>query len=133
MESLSQIERLKKELNTKKNIVIISGAGISTNTGEQKQRELEGKQQRSTGSLRLNVLLYREGSPEELDILAAFNNNLHQPVNAVIIIGTRLEISNLRDFIEELYENAKSGNKEYITVWVNREPLKLREGFEIDY
>jgi len=63
---------------------------------EQKQRELEGKRRRSIGSLRSNVLLYGECSSEESEILAAFNDDLHQPVDAVIIIGTGLEISDLR-------------------------------------
>ncbi|KAF1964745.1 DHS-like NAD/FAD-binding domain-containing protein, partial [Bimuria novae-zelandiae CBS 107.79] len=100
---------------------------------EQKQRELEGKRRRSTGSLRSNVLLYGECNPDESEILAAFNNDLHQPVDAVIIVGTRLEIGDLRDFVEKLCEKAKPGNRECLTVWVNREPPKLREDFEIDY
>ncbi|KAF2475939.1 uncharacterized protein BDR25DRAFT_211314 [Lindgomyces ingoldianus] len=33
IEDLLQIEQLKKDLSMKKNIVIISGAGISTNAG----------------------------------------------------------------------------------------------------
>lgn len=100
---------------------------------EQKQREQEGKRRRSTGSLRSNVLFYGECSSEESEILAAFNDDLHQPVDAVIIIGTRLEISDLRDFVEKLCEKAKSGENECITVWVNRESPKLRKVFEIDH
>ncbi|KAF2258059.1 hypothetical protein CC78DRAFT_549438 [Lojkania enalia] len=98
---LSQIEQLKKDLSMKKNIVIISRAGISTNAG---------------GSLRSNVLLYGEYNPEELEILAAFNNNLHQPVDAVIIIGIRLGVGSLGGFMEKLYEKARPGNKKCLTV-----------------
>lgn len=65
--------------------------------------------------------------------MTAFNNDLHQPVNAVIIVGTRLEISDLRDFVEELCKKAKSGDNECIIVWVNQEPLKLSKDFKIDY
>lgn len=100
---------------------------------EQTQRELEGKRRRSTGTLRSNVLLYGECSPEESEILAAFNKDLYHPVDAVILVGTRLEIGDLRDFVEKLCDKARPGNKECLTVWVNREPPKLRGGFEMDY
>jgi NAD-dependent SIR2 family protein deacetylase len=39
IEGLSQIERLKKDLSVKENIVIISGAGISTNAGGKLQNQ----------------------------------------------------------------------------------------------
>ena len=100
---------------------------------EQRQRELEGKRRRSTGRLRPNILLYGEYSPQESEILTAFNDDLHQPVDAVIMVGTRLEIGDLRDFVEELCKKAKSGDNECITVWVNREPPKLSKDFEMDY
>jgi hypothetical protein len=48
--------------------------------------------------------------------LAAFNDDLYQPVDAVIIVGTRLEIGDLRDFVEKLCEKAESGDKECIKV-----------------
>ncbi|KAF2463817.1 DHS-like NAD/FAD-binding domain-containing protein [Lindgomyces ingoldianus] len=100
---------------------------------EQKQRELEGNRRRSTGSLRSNVLLYGECNPEEPEIVAAFNDDLHRPVDAVIIAGTRLAIDDLRNFVGKLYEKAKSDNRKCLIVWVNRESPKIKNDFEIDH
>ncbi|KAF2190365.1 DHS-like NAD/FAD-binding domain-containing protein, partial [Zopfia rhizophila CBS 207.26] len=84
-----------------------------------------GKRSRSVGFLRPKVLLYGESSPDESEITDAFKHDLRQPVDAVIIVGTRLLIPSLRRFVERLCQEAKSEGRESITMWVNKEPPKL--------
>ena len=85
---------------------------------EQLKRELRGLRRRSTGKLRTSVLLYNELHPDESEILATFNSDLRQSVDAVIIMGTRLQIGDLRSFVDSLCRGA--GDKERMIVWANR-------------
>jgi NAD-dependent SIR2 family protein deacetylase len=61
-----------------------------------------GKRLRSVGFLRPNVLLYGEESPDEAQIVDTFNKDLHHPIDAVIVVGTRLYIRSLRQYVEDI-------------------------------
>ncbi len=50
------------------------------------------------GLLRPKILIYGEGSPDKSKITAAFNSDLAQPIDVVLIIGTRLSIPTLTEF-----------------------------------
>ncbi|KAH6955692.1 DHS-like NAD/FAD-binding domain-containing protein, partial [Ilyonectria sp. MPI-CAGE-AT-0026] len=52
--------------------------------------EEQSKRRRDIGILRISVLLYGEDSPSESKIITAFNYDLEYPVDAILIIGTRL-------------------------------------------
>jgi NAD-dependent SIR2 family protein deacetylase len=99
------------------------------------QRVQMGKRSHGGGFLRPKVLLYEEESPDESEIIGAFKYDLRQPVDAVIIVGTRLLCPSLRKFAEWLCRAAKSKKRESITMWVNKEPPRLGQRFAslIDY
>jgi NAD-dependent SIR2 family protein deacetylase len=89
-----------------------------------------GKRLRSVGFLRPNVLLYGEENPDEAQIVDTFNKDLHHPIDAVIIVGTRLYIRSLRQYVEDIYEAAKSDDREITVVWVNKERPTLGQRFQ---
>jgi NAD-dependent SIR2 family protein deacetylase len=92
------------------------------------ERVKMGKRSRGTGFLRPKVLLYGEDCPDESEITDTFENDLRRPVDAIIIVGTRLLIPSLRRFVERLCQEAKSGSRESITLWVNNEPPNWASG-----
>lgn len=79
---------------------------------------LNGLRRRSTGKLRTSVLLYNEPNPDDSEALVAFNDDLSRPVDAVVIVGTRLQIGDLRAFVDDLCQGA--GGTDCMTVWVNK-------------
>ena len=66
------------------------------------------KRPHGAGFLRPRVLLYGEDCPDELEITNAFKNVLRKRVDAVIIVGTRLEIRSLKEFAENLLKSDRS-------------------------
>ncbi|KAH7111075.1 DHS-like NAD/FAD-binding domain-containing protein [Dendryphion nanum] len=85
---------------------------------EQAKRVLNGLRRRSIGKLRTSVLLYNEPNPDDSEAMAAFNDDLSRPVDAVVVVGTRLQIGDLRAFVDDLCQGA--GGTDCMTVWVNR-------------
>ena len=88
-----------------------------------------GKRRRSGGFLRPKVLLYGEGCADETEITAAFNSDLVQPIDAVLIVGTRLSIDSLGDFTKRLCGMVRTNKPENLVVWVSKEPPRLEEDF----
>ena len=93
-----------------------------------KERGNGDKRLRSVGFLRPDVLLYDEHSPDESGIKDAFKDDLQQPIDAIIIVGTRLDIDSLRGFVKDLCHAAKS-NRKILTLWVNKERQKHGQRF----
>ena len=46
------------------------------------------------------------------------NEGLSQSIDAVVIVGTRLQISDLRGFVDDVCQGA--GDKECMTAWINK-------------
>lgn len=51
-------------------------------------------------------------------------------MDAVIIVGTRLEIRPLKEFAEKPLKSVQSRSSEGTTVWVSTEEPKLRDEFD---
>ncbi|KAH7111872.1 hypothetical protein B0J11DRAFT_585799 [Dendryphion nanum] len=88
---------------------------------EQAKRVFNGLRRRSTGKLRTSVLLYNEPNPDDSEAMAAINDDLSRPVDAVVVVvvvGTRLQIGDLRAFVDDLCQGA--GGTDCMTVWVNK-------------
>jgi hypothetical protein len=66
--------------------------------------------------LRPDVLLYDERSSNKSGIKNTFKDDLQQPINAIIIIETRLDIDSLRGFVEDLCHATKSDNRKILTL-----------------
>ncbi|XTI87873.1 DHS-like NAD/FAD-binding domain-containing protein [Cenococcum geophilum] len=137
---------IKKELSIKKNIVIISGAGISTNAGiDDFYSFLRTKRlsqnlfhlsiyyipKRATYSslILLNRLIEAWAQYSRVNTLKYSIRSQHTFLNKQCLIcereqrqrelegkRIRLKISNLRDFINRLCKKAELGSKEYIKV-----------------
>ncbi|KAF2471332.1 DHS-like NAD/FAD-binding domain-containing protein, partial [Lindgomyces ingoldianus] len=84
------------------------------------ERLQAGKRSHGVGLLLPKVLLYGGDSPDESDIADSFEKDLNDPVDAVIIVGTRLQIPSLRRLAYRLCEAVKSRGG--ITLWVSDEP-----------
>jgi NAD-dependent SIR2 family protein deacetylase len=96
---------------------------------EMKRRAITGKRRHTQGLLRPKVLLYREPCPNEAKITAAFKSDLAQPVDAVLIVGTRLLIPSLRQFAKHLCTAVRANDPGSLVVWVSKEPPKLGDRF----
>lgn len=96
---------------------------------ENEQRVEKVQRSRSVGFLRPDVLLYGERSPDESEIGDLFKGDLRQPIDAIIIVGTRLDIDSLRGFVVDLCKAAGADNREIITLWVNKEKQKHGQRF----
>ncbi|KAH8891649.1 DHS-like NAD/FAD-binding domain-containing protein, partial [Thozetella sp. PMI_491] len=92
-------------------------AACSLYQREQSARIAVGKRARGVGLLRPNILLYGEDCTNEEDLLDTMQKDLDHPVDAVLIVGTRLQIPSLRDFAVRLCERVS--NKGGLVAWVN--------------
>lgn len=78
-----------------------------------------GKRALGAGFLRPKVLLYGEDCPDEEDILKEFQRDLRGPVDAVVIVGTRLQIPCLQAFVLQLCKQVN--RRKGIVAWLNKE------------
>jgi len=74
------------------------------------KRAARGKRKGTAGFLRPKVLLYGEHCTDEAEITAAFNDDLKQPVDAVLIFGTRLSIESFGEFVSQLCKVVRVSN-----------------------
>jgi hypothetical protein len=68
------------------------------------------------------VLLYNEPDVDNTETFDAYNDDLNGAVDAVVLVRTRLQIRDLRAFVENLCK----ANKECLAVLVNRMASELR-------
>ncbi|RTE69759.1 hypothetical protein BHE90_015859 [Fusarium euwallaceae] len=97
---------------------------------EQSKRAAEGKRRRNVGTLHTSVLLYGQDSPSESKITAAFNYDLEHPVDAILIVGTRLSIASLFNFADRLCRAARTHTPDGLVAWVSKTPPTLAEAFQ---
>lgn len=76
------------------------------------------------------MLLYGENCPNEASIIAAFNHAIAQPIDAVLIVGTRLSIPSLAGFAKRLCRVVRETSPDNLVIWVSKEPPKLGKAFE---
>ncbi|KAH7115587.1 hypothetical protein EDB81DRAFT_767532 [Dactylonectria macrodidyma] len=82
---------------------------------QQRQRAITHKRRRAIGFLRPNVLLYGENCPNEVGITDTFNHDLAKPIDAVLIVGTRLSIPSLAGFAERLCKVVRANSN--LVIW----------------
>jgi NAD-dependent SIR2 family protein deacetylase len=97
------------------------------------ERSREGKRLHSVGFLRPDVLLYNESDGADPQIMKAFEEDLRQNIDAVIIVGTTLHIPLLQDFTTKICRRMKSSRgkthlpgTEGMVLWVSNEKPKVR-------
>jgi NAD-dependent SIR2 family protein deacetylase len=96
------------------------------------ERSREGKRLHSVGFLRPDVLLYNERDGADPEIMEAFEEDLRQNVDAVIIVGTTLHIPALQDFTTKICRRMKSSKGKMdstrtkgMVLWVSNEKPKV--------
>lgn len=94
---------------------------------ENESRRREGKRTRDGGFFRTDVLLYGEDSPDESDFLDAFKRDLQQPIDALIIVGTRLRVHSLKQFVRQVCKTIRLHSTDCMTVWANKVDPKPKE------
>jgi NAD-dependent SIR2 family protein deacetylase len=99
------------------------GASCPTCQKEDSERMANGKRSHGMGFLRPKVLLYGEDCPDEEKIIQEFKSDIRGPVDVVLIVGTRLQIPSLKDFVLRLCRQVR--RRKGITVWINKENPKL--------
>ncbi|KAL6405627.1 hst4p protein [Ilyonectria robusta] len=92
---------------------------------EQSDRASAGKRRRTIGFLRTNVLLYGENCPNEASIIAAFNHAIAQPIDAVLIVGTRLSIPSLAGFAKRLCRVVRETSPDNLVIWLRLSHLTV--------
>ncbi|KAH7111419.1 DHS-like NAD/FAD-binding domain-containing protein [Dactylonectria macrodidyma] len=103
---------------------------------ENKSRQQEEKRTRRGGFFRTDVLLYGEHSPDESDFLEVFQRDLQQPIDALIVVGTRLRIHSLKQFVRQVCKVVRLHSTDGMTVWVNKldpKPKELRSSIKHEF
>jgi len=97
---------------------------------EDLKRVSMGKRSHGCGFLRPKVYLYGPGELclDEKEVLSNFNCDLREPVDAVLIVGTRLQIPDLKTFAQRLCKQTR--RRKGIVAWINKESPKLGTSFE---
>ncbi|KIV98413.1 uncharacterized protein PV09_09763 [Verruconis gallopava] len=97
------------------------------------ERIREGKRLHSVGFLRPDVLLYNESDGADPEIMKAFEEDLHQNVDALIIVGTTLHIPVLQEFATKICRKMKESRGKMhsprntgMVLWISKEKSKVR-------
>ena len=92
-------------------------------------RVLAGKRPSSRVILRPDVVLYGEPHPEEEEIGRLVSKDLNQSPDAVVVVGTRLQVPGARNIVKGFCEQVKQRGGPCI--WINKKqpPARMRAAF----
>lgn len=93
--------------------------------------EVAGKRSRGVGWLRPRMVLYNESNPDEEAIGAVMAADLHKRPDALIVVGTTLQIPGMKRLVREMCSVIR-GRREGMTVWLNRDPPPAVKDYEWD-
>lgn len=98
---------------------------------EQRRRILEGKRRASSivGAYQPHIVLYGGDNPNESLIMDQFGEDLHAPVDALLIVGTRMTIPSVRKFTRQMCRKIK--DRKGVVIWISLErPGSVCRGLE---
>lgn len=93
--------------------------------------EVAGKRSRGIGWLRPRMVLYNESNPDEEAIGAVMAADLRKRPDALIVVGTTLQIPGMKRLVREMCSVIR-GRQEGMTVWLNRDPPPAVKDYEWD-
>ena len=95
------------------------------------RRASMGQRPVALGLVRPGLFLYGEANPDEEQIVTRWSKDIRKCPDAVVIIGTRLEVPGARKLAADLCRTVK-GKRRGTTVWINAErpPSRLEKLFE---
>lgn len=88
-----------------------------------------GKRSHGIGRLRPRMVLYNEHNPDEEAIGRVVTADLRARPDALIVVGTSLEIPGVKRIVKEMCGVVR-GRKNGLAVWINRSPPPMVNGFE---
>jgi hypothetical protein len=106
---------------------------VCAGRGEARQAKLPAlREQVTQGILRPRVFLYHEPNPDEDAIVRCLNSDLKR-ADAVVVMGTKLSISDLQCNTMTLCDHIHTRTKTGVAVWVSDEPPPARVAPKFDY
>ena len=91
--------------------------------------ESAGKRSHGIGKLRPRMVLYNEHNPDEDAIGTVVTADLRSRPDAVIVVGTSLEIPGVKRIVREMCKVVR-GRKDGAAIWINRAPPPVAKEFE---
>ena len=91
--------------------------------------ENAGKRSHGIGRLRPRMVLYNEDHPDSEAIGLIMRADLRARPDAVIVVGTSMEIKTLRSFVKLMCPTVR-GRRDGVAIWINRSSPPVGKDFE---
>ena len=88
-----------------------------------------GKRSHGIGKLRPRMVLYNEHNPDEDAIGRVMSSDLRARPDAIIVVGTSMEIPGVKRIVKELCGVVRD-RRDGVAIWINRGPPPIAKEFE---
>ncbi len=96
---------------------------------DQIRTDVAGKRSHGIGKLRPRIVLYNESNPDAEAIGAVVKADLLKRPDAVIVVGTSMEIPGVKRMVREMCGTVRD-RRDGVAVWINRGPPPIGKEFE---
>ena len=96
---------------------------------DQIRTDVAGKRSHGIGRLRPRMVLYNESNPDDEAIGAVVKADLLKRPDAVIVVGTSMEIPGVKRMVREMCGIVRN-RKDGVAIWINRGPPPIGKEFE---
>lgn len=96
---------------------------------DQIRTDVAGKRSHGIGRLRPRMVLYNESNPDDEAIGAVVKADLLKRPDAVIVVGTSMEIPGVKRIVREMCGIVRD-RRDGVAIWINRGPPPIGKDFE---
>ena len=96
---------------------------------DQIRTDVAGKRSHGIGRLRPRMVLYNESNPDDEAIGAVVKADLSKRPDAVIVVGTSMEIPGVKRMVREMCGIVRD-RRDGVAIWINRGPPPIGKEFE---
>lgn len=96
---------------------------------DQIRTDVAGKRSHGVGRLRPRMVLYNESNPDDEAIGAVVKADLLKRPDAVIVVGTSMEIPGVKRIVREMCGIVRD-RRDGVAIWINRGPPPIGKEFE---
>lgn len=96
---------------------------------DQIRTDVAGKRSHGIGRLRPRMVLYNESNPDDEAIGAVVKADLLKRPDAVIVVGTSMEIPGVKRIVREMCGMVRD-RRDGVAIWINRGPPPIGKDFE---
>ena len=96
---------------------------------DQIRTDVAGKRSHGIGKLRPRMVLYNESNPDDEAIGAVVKADLLKRPDAVIVVGTSMEIPGVKRMVREMCGIVRD-RRDGVAIWINRGPPPIGKEFE---